>query len=159
MLIIAENQRKREFQTEAFSADLLSLPKSLSLGGGFWADGIRARGQRLFSVLSSGFKARSQVRWGPCPRLLSVTTLGSEARHRGPVCPQGQCGAHPPCCVTGLLSFSLFKILPPSAFNLWLLFICSFVSESLQPRGLQHARLPCPSPSPRGCSNSCPLSQ
>ena len=24
--------------------------------------------------------------------------------------------------------------------------------------GLQHARLPCPSPSPRACSNSCPLS-
>ena len=27
------------------------------------------------------------------------------------------------------------------------------------PRGLQHARLPCPSLSPRVCSNSCPLSQ
>ena len=25
--------------------------------------------------------------------------------------------------------------------------------------GLQHARLPCPSPTPRACSNSCPLSQ
>ena len=24
---------------------------------------------------------------------------------------------------------------------------------------LQHARLPCPSPTPRACSNSCPLSQ
>ena len=29
----------------------------------------------------------------------------------------------------------------------------------LQPHGLQHARLPYPSPSPGGCSNSCPLSQ
>ena len=27
------------------------------------------------------------------------------------------------------------------------------------PHGLQHARLPCPSPSPRVCSNSCPLSR
>ena len=27
------------------------------------------------------------------------------------------------------------------------------------PRRLQDARLPCPSPSPRVCSNSCPLSQ
>ena len=26
-------------------------------------------------------------------------------------------------------------------------------------RGLQHARLPCPSPSPGACSNSCPLNQ
>ena len=33
------------------------------------------------------------------------------------------------------------------------------MSDSLWPRGLQHARLPCPSPSPGACSNSCPLSQ
>ena len=32
------------------------------------------------------------------------------------------------------------------------------VSDSLRPHGLQHARLPCPSPSPGACSNSCPLS-
>ena len=30
--------------------------------------------------------------------------------------------------------------------------------NSLQPHGLQHARPPCPSPTPRACSNSCPLS-
>ena len=29
----------------------------------------------------------------------------------------------------------------------------------LQSHGLQHTRLPCPSPTPRACSNSCPLSQ
>ena len=34
----------------------------------------------------------------------------------------------------------------------------SVVSNSLQPHGLQHARLPCPSPTPRACLNSCPLS-
>ena len=33
------------------------------------------------------------------------------------------------------------------------------MSDSLQPQGLQHTRLPCPSLSPRVCSNSCPLSQ
>ena len=27
------------------------------------------------------------------------------------------------------------------------------------PHGVQHARLPCPSPSPGACSNSCPLSR
>ena len=32
------------------------------------------------------------------------------------------------------------------------------MSNSLQPHGLQHARLLCPSLSPRACSNSCPLS-
>ena len=31
--------------------------------------------------------------------------------------------------------------------------------NSLWPRGLQQARLPCPSPSPRVCSNTCPLNQ
>ena len=38
---------------------------------------------------------------------------------------------------------------------------CCSVTQpnSLQPHGLQHARLPCPSASPRACSNSCPLSQ
>ena len=30
------------------------------------------------------------------------------------------------------------------------------MSDSLQPHGLQHARLPCPSPTPRTYSNSCP---
>ena len=40
-----------------------------------------------------------------------------------------------------------------------LFFSCSVMPNSLQPHGLQHARLPCPWPSPRVCSNSCPLSQ
>ena len=35
----------------------------------------------------------------------------------------------------------------------------SVVSDSLWPHGLQHARLPCPSPSPEASSNSCSLSQ
>ena len=34
----------------------------------------------------------------------------------------------------------------------------SVVSEALRPHGLQHARPPCPSPTPRVYSNSCPLS-
>ena len=49
-------------------------------------------------------------------------------------------------------------------FQLWkrnlstLLFRRWVVSDSLWPHGLQHNRLPCPSPSPGVCSNSCPLS-
>ena len=35
----------------------------------------------------------------------------------------------------------------------------SIVSDSLWPHGLQHARLHCPLPTPRACSNSCPLSR
>ena len=38
-------------------------------------------------------------------------------------------------------------------------FSCSVVSNSLQPHGLQYARLPCPSPAPGAYSNSFPLSR
>ena len=37
-------------------------------------------------------------------------------------------------------------------------FTLSVMSSSLWPHGLQHTRLPCPSPTPRACSDSCPLS-
>ena len=38
-------------------------------------------------------------------------------------------------------------------------FRCSIVSDSLRLHGLKPARLPCPSPTPRAYSNSCPLSR
>ena len=38
-------------------------------------------------------------------------------------------------------------------------FTRSVMSYSLQPHGLQHTRAPCPSPTPRVYSNSCPVSQ
>ena len=64
--------------------------------------------------------------------------------------------------------FSLLLILPcnscVSTFpaNISFIFGCavqfshSVVSDSLRPHGLQHARLPCPSPAPRAYSNSFP---
>ena len=55
---------------------------------------------------------------------------------------------------------------PPNSANTWewvifssFQFSHSVVSDSLRPHGLQHGRLPCPSPTPGACSNSCPLSQ
>ena len=50
----------------------------------------------------------------------------------------------------------------------WITLLCtwnyqfSLAAQScptLQPHGLQHARLPCPSPTPGACSNSCPSSR
>ena len=38
-------------------------------------------------------------------------------------------------------------------------FSCSVMSNSLRPHGLQHSRPPCPSPTPRVYSKSCPLSR
>ena len=46
-----------------------------------------------------------------------------------------------------------------SSFPPLFLFSRSLISDHLRPHRLQHARLFCPSPSPRACSNSCPLSQ
>ena len=47
------------------------------------------------------------------------------------------------------------------AIELYVVHCCSvaLVSDSLRPHGLQHARLPCASPTPGACSNSCPSSQ
>ena len=47
------------------------------------------------------------------------------------------------------------------ATDMWqiLLFSHFIMFDSLRPHELQHARLPCPLPYPRVCSNSCPLSQ
>ena len=62
------------------------------------------------------------------------------------------------------LSFSSFKresikkksgTLPLTSVH----FSCSVMSDSLRPHGLQHARLPCPSPTPWVYSNSWPLSR
>ena len=62
------------------------------------------------------------------------------------------------CCIYSLgwgirTETSLGAILPPQ-------FSRSVVSGPLQPHERwQHARPPCPSPTPRACSNSCPLSR
>ena len=40
----------------------------------------------------------------------------------------------------------------------WFSSVAQSCANSLQPHGLQHARLPCPSPTPRACWNSCPSS-
>ena len=52
----------------------------------------------------------------------------------------------------------LFHSLPPLSFSL-IQFSHSVMSNSLWPHGLQHARTPCPSPTPQACSDSCPLSR
>ena len=48
---------------------------------------------------------------------------------------------------------------PFVGYVILLLFSLSVVSNFLLPNGLQHTRLPCPSSSPKVCSNLCPLSQ
>ena len=56
---------------------------------------------------------------------------------------------------------SLFWISPTETFptERSVQFSRSVMSDSLWPHRLQHIRLPCPSPTPRAYSNSCPSSQ
>ena len=60
------------------------------------------------------------------------------------------------CKTLGLVSFSSNQGSPTSVSSVQ--FSHTVVSDSLQPHGLQHTRLPCPSPTPGACSNSCPSS-
>ena len=50
-------------------------------------------------------------------------------------------------------------VLESSSFKVTVQFSCSVLSDSLWPHGLQHDRPPCPLPTPRVYSNSCPLSR
>ena len=63
-----------------------------------------------------------------------------------------------PVTITPSLDFPVHTLLQSPRTPLLLLFGCSVMPDSLRPHGLQHARLPCPSPSPRACANPCPLS-
>ena len=56
-------------------------------------------------------------------------------------------------------SFIMKELIRGGAEEFWVQFSHSVTSNSLQPHGLQHTRLPCPSPTPEACSNSCPSSQ
>ena len=54
-----------------------------------------------------------------------------------------------PCAIEWVLI--RFSLVPQSCLTLG-------DPDSLQPQKLKHTRLPCPSPTPRACSNSCPSS-
>ena len=64
----------------------------------------------------------------------------------------------------GLITFSVIAgywdfRLHPRGYMAWLLLFNPKSCPTLWPHGLQHARLPCPSLTPRVCSNSCLLSR
>ena len=62
------------------------------------------------------------------------------------------------CCIK-TLKLWIFLLLEHNLIHSLMLFNHSLVSNSLQPHGLHHTRLSCPSLSPRICSNSCPLNR
>ena len=58
-----------------------------------------------------------------------------------------------------LKAFSSELLIPSCCSHTLVQFSLSVMSNSLWFHGLQHARLPCPSPTPRAYSNSCPSSR
>ena len=54
-----------------------------------------------------------------------------------------------------LASDSIWNFIDPIFCLCLVQFSHSVMSDFLQPHGLQHARLPCPAPTPRACSSSC----
>ena len=56
-------------------------------------------------------------------------------------------------------SFGSFFYVFPLNLSIICQFSHSVMSDSLQPHGLKHARLPCPLPTPGTCSDSCPSSR
>ena len=61
-------------------------------------------------------------------------------------------------CIPKVKYSSLMQCFNTQTQNSDLLFSRSVMSDTVTP-WTQHSRLPCPSPSPVACSNSCPLSQ
>ena len=78
-------------------------------------------------------------------------------------------GCKEPFCIPTIRAqeFQFLHILTSTYFLFVFLFVClysvqfshSVMPNSLRPHGLQHTRLPCPSPTPRVCSNSWASSQ
>ena len=62
---------------------------------------------------------------------------------------------HEPMFFINVCKICLLSDLPAISVR----FSCSVMSDSLPPHGLQHARLPCLSPTPGAYLNSCPSSQ
>ena len=68
-------------------------------------------------------------------------------------------GVTSPTAAAGGKNMSEIRIIVQVSFKGSVQFSRSVMFDYLQPHGLQHSRPPCPSPTPRVCSNSCPLSQ
>ena len=63
------------------------------------------------------------------------------------------------CCNFFLFKMEMIIPILQSCHKASVQFSRSVMSDSLWPHGLQHARLPCPSPTPGAYSDSCPLSR
>ena len=92
--------------------------------------------------------------YATCPEVYDSPLLISAGRGVAGVCPHSQ-----PQHITFSFTMGIFWVRRNKVYGFQVRsvqFSHSVMSNSLQPPGLPHTRLPCPSPSPRTCSNSCP---
>ena len=87
---------------------------------------------------------------------LGVTKLKLD--HLKLFCPVSY-GTHSFCWQAASQYSSGKRVILPSGWEILVQFSCSVVSDSLRPHEPQHARPPCPSPTPKVHPNPCPLSR
>ena len=91
-----------------------------------------------------------------CCSVMSHSLQSHGLQHARLLCPPLSPGV---CSNSGPLSWWCYLTISSNWYQFSSVqFSCSVMSDSLQPHGLQHARPPCPSPTPGAYSNSCPLS-
>ena len=159
------------------------------IAGGSVLEASPQRGRRLVripSLAASGELLQRQEAWhsGRVLAAASSKALASTLHSSGPPGPghAKRHTAHPPEACTapcraspgedvgegprvGALPLDLCDLgqvpalTPQPAFFSSVQLSRSVMSDPLQPHGLQHARPPCPSPTPGAYSSSCPLSQ
>ena len=126
-----------------------SCPQSLQASGSFPMSQLFASGGQSIGVSASASVLPMNIQdWFPL-RFTNLILLQSKGLSRV-------------FSSTTVLKHQFFSVQPSLIVQLSypsVQFSCSVVSDSLQPHGLQHTRLPCPSPTPGAYSNSCPLSQ
>ena len=118
---------------------LMTLPRESQKKRGSWTRHDCSCGFRLYREFPGGLVVR--IPSFHCCSLGSVSGLGAEIPR------VMRCG------------YIIITTVMTGCFYLSVQFSSSVVSDSLRPHELQHARPPCPSPTPRVYPNSCPLSQ
>ena len=91
----------------------------------------------------------------------SLSVVSDSLQPCGLQCVRLPCPSPTPraCLNSYALIYDIWHIYEIYIYTISVQFSHSVVSNSLQPLGLQHASLPCPSPTPGASSNSCPSSR
>ena len=120
----------------------------------------KSQGQRSLMGYSPGTCQESDVTWRLSTMNYFTCSLATSASNKFPKLFSGFMTIN--LCKASEFCFNIYHyhiaVISSLCTFLLLLFSCSAVSESLWPHGLQHSRLPCPSPFSGAFSNTCPLS-